>query len=156
MRASERPSRRRRSSLAIRTIERRALPLAQLPDRRPANAAGLAFARVDGVLVLEISGMALGGCEIAQRAAAGIERALERLANGACELAPARARDAAGGARRMDSGAEKRLGSVDVAHARDDARVHQELLHGHAPAARARSERLAGEFRREGLEAEIP
>ena len=41
-------------------------------------------------------------------------------------------------AQRMDARAEQRLARVDVAHAGDDARVHEEMLHRDATAARER------------------
>ena len=56
--------------LAVRAVERGALPLHDLPDRRAADAAGLAGAIVDQAIELEVAAAAVAADEIPQRAAA--------------------------------------------------------------------------------------
>ncbi len=50
---------------------------------------------------------------------------------------------------------EERLARIDVAHAGDDARVHEELLDRHAPPYGLAGERRAGEFRLERFHPEV-
>src|SRR5438270_8605214 len=115
--SAPRGSSRRRSFLAPRAEERRALALADAADPGAAPRAGLAGAAVHGMAMLEVSGPALGRDEIAKRAAARFDRALERVPHGSGEAVPARRGDAPGAASRMDARAEQGLRSVDVAHA---------------------------------------
>src|SRR5574340_1020061 len=90
------PSRtcRRSSALAAGAVEGRALALAQLADGRAAAAAGLARPPIDEVLLLEAARVAVALYVIAQAAAAGGERLVERLAHGGREAAIALERDA--------------------------------------------------------------
>lgn len=60
--------------LALRTIEAGALSLLDLFDGGAALAAGLADAAVDPVVLLEVAGFAVAVDEVAQRAAALLDR----------------------------------------------------------------------------------
>src|SRR5690348_4632552 len=98
-----------RSTLTCGAVERRALALAQRPDRRAALHARLALASVYRALVLERARVSFGRGEVAQRRAARGERALERRSDARGEAVPARARDATDAAQRMDARVEERL-----------------------------------------------
>src|SRR5262249_48828628 len=123
------------STLAARAVESRALPEAHAPDGAAAARATFARAPVNQVLLLKITGAAVGMHEVAQAAAAGRDRRAQRGADRLNQPDIARPADAAACARGMDAGAEQRLVRIDVAHAAHQMVVHEEVFDGRvAPA----------------------
>ncbi|CAN0623584.1 protein of unknown function [Burkholderia multivorans] len=142
------------STLAGRTIVGGTLALHDLSDRRAAYAARHARAIVDEIFLLEIAAFAVAADEIAQRAAALVDRGRKRRAHRVGEPLVTRQRHFSGGRGRADARAKEALGRIDIADTDDDVAGEQRLLHRDRAPARARMQERAGERRRERLDAE--
>jgi ligand-binding sensor domain-containing protein/signal transduction histidine kinase len=124
-------------------------------DGGAAALAGFAFATVDEQFLFEITGLAIGFQEIAQRGAAAFDGMGEDAANGVGQFGIVAARDFSGRAHRPHAGREQGFGDIDVADADDDALVHQEGLHRRAAAAARREQVVAVEGVAERFGAEV-
>src|SRR5712692_4692074 len=124
-------------ALALRAIKGRALTLTQQPDSLSAHAAGLAASAIGVVILLEITGFAIGADKVAQRAAAGVDGRAECLPYCPHQTIAAFTRNFARRRCRMDASAEQRLAGVDVAHAHHGMAVHEYRLYCGAAAAGA-------------------
>src|SRR5690606_8528584 len=127
---------RRSSVLAARAVIRGALLLAHRAHRLAADAAGFARSAVDQAHGLVAAGGAVAGDEVAQGAAAALDRLGQRPADRVGQALVASQRDASRRRRRPDAGAEQALRRIDVAHADDDVAGEQHRLD--RTAARAR------------------
>lgn len=93
--------------------------------------AGLAFTVIDGGVDIEIgAGLAVGVDVIAQRAAAGGQRIIERLGDGCRQPVTARLGKFAGRRGRVDAGAEQAFRSIDIADAHHCLPGQQGLFDG--------------------------
>jgi len=119
-------------------------------DEGSATAAGLSGAEVDAVLELEESADAVGVDIIRDRGAAEADGMLEDLAEGLAEPLEFGAGEAAGGAARADSGMEKALVGIDVAHAGEEGLVEQRSLDGQFAAAEESGKVAGGDGERFG------
>src|SRR4051794_23914864 len=108
----------RLSVLAFRAIEGRTAALDEAPDR-PAARARLALAIVDREAFREIAELAVGGSEVAQGRAAGLDRLGENGVDRGHQPAQALQRDRSAGAGWMNSGTEQRLAHIDIAQPGD-------------------------------------
>src|SRR4029450_7972060 len=144
----------RRSSLALRAIERRPGAQPALPDPGPAHPAGLAFARVNEVVELKIAGLAARIHVIAQRASALRDSLGEYRAPSVDQPREPRARNAVGPDHRPDACPEQRLVRVDVADPDDESVVHERELDCRRAAAGGAPEIRSVERRIERLGAE--
>src|SRR5690606_1844965 len=102
------------SALTARTVEGRALLLAERAHRCAAGPTRLACAAVHETGRLVAACGAVARYEVAKRAAAAFDRLVQRLAKRRCEPLVARQRDAPCGGRRTYSSTEQALGGVDV------------------------------------------
>src|SRR5690242_15607900 len=93
-----------------------------------AASARLAGSFVDAQLQAEISGVAFGIDEIAQRGAANANGILKHVLDGAGELFELGRRYTVGGPTWRDSGQEQGFVGVDIADADHDFRIHDEML----------------------------
>ena len=105
--------------LAAGTVVRAALPLPQHADGASTARAGLPGTAIHSGVQLEVAGFALRADEVAQRAAALLQGALQHLTDGGVQPCGARC----GNARRrrggVDASGKQRFAGVDVAHAND-------------------------------------
>ena len=127
---------RRASLLAARAIKRRALSLPQRAHRRCTEAARLAFPAIHKILKLKIAGCAVAA-EVAQGAAALVDRLTQHRDDLPRQVRIARAADAPGRGGRVDARAKQRLGGVDVAYADHDVTCEQERFYCRSAPARA-------------------
>src|SRR5579863_200257 len=142
------------STLAMGTKISGTLPLHDLLDRRAAHAARQTRAIIDKIVELKISAFAVAADEIAQRAAAFVDRGGKRCTHGGGKQVVARERDAPGGRRRPDARAKEAFRGIDVAHADHDIPREQRLLDGNLSAARASMHQGSGKPGREWLDAQ--
>lgn len=122
-------------------------------DGGAAFAAGLIFAGVDAVEVLEAAGLAVDINVIAQGAAAVTDGAAEDGLDGAGEAADLLGGEVMGWSEGMDAGGEEGFVHVDVAQAGDEGLVEKSGLDGAAGAMKAIEE--FGGSDGEGFGAEI-
>ncbi len=111
-------------------------------DGISAVGAGLAFAPVYFQLPGEVAGVAVRLTEILQGGAALVDGAAQDFLHRLGEPIVPFPRNAATGPGGMDARLEKGFVGVDVAHAHHHVAVHEEGLHGDAPAARKPIEML--------------
>src|SRR5690349_10029401 len=95
------------STLAMGTEISGPLPLHNLLDRRAAHAARQAYTIIDKIVELKISAFAVAADEVAQRAAALVDRGGKRYAHCGGKQVVACQRDAPGGCRRPDARAKE-------------------------------------------------
>ena len=143
------------SALAAGAIRGRAAPLADRFYCGAANPARQPFAPIDEVVELEIARLA-AAVRRNREASTRLWRSRRRAFPGP-RRAAARSAAATGGPRgdrRPDAGAEQRFVRVDVAHAGDEAVVHQRELDGRLPPPRRRPQiaRIARRVERFGAE----
>ena len=128
------------SDLAGRTEKGRTAGLPLLADALPATWAGLAGAAIDRATQLETAGAAVAVHIVAHAAAAGGKRFGERAAHRADQFFRLGQRQAAGGAKRRNSGAEQAFRRVNVADADHAPRIHQKGFDRLLPAGALRDE----------------
>jgi hypothetical protein len=130
----------------VRTPIGGTLALGDLLDGTPAYPAWQAGPLIDKELLAEVARIAVGTDIVAQRGAAHLHRHRQRCLDGARQprafLPGQRARLSP----RTDARAEQGFAGVDVAHAHDQPRIHDQLLDGHLAPARDLPQVFAVEF----------
>src|SRR5450631_233621 len=116
------------SALADRAPVRRPAALHELLHRCLTYSAGLAAAFVYEQLLSKISGYAFRIHIVAQCGAADLDGFGEHVFDGPDQSRGLCPGDAARGAARGNAGAKQRLACIDVAHAHDHVRIHDELF----------------------------
>src|SRR5262245_31082088 len=124
------------SFLAFGAEIRRALPLCELFDGRPANPARLACTLIYEALLPEVAGLAVSANIVPKRSAARLDRERQHGSNGTYEFAGFLARQTLRLPARFDASPEQRLARVNVPNAHDQRTVHDELFDGDAATAR--------------------
>src|ERR1700693_663267 len=97
-------------------------------DRRSTYSARPSLATVDKIMELEVAGGAVTVDVVPQGASALCDRVGKRLADGLAQSSHPCARDAVGGTRRANTGAEQGFVGVDVADANDHGVIHKSEL----------------------------
>src|SRR6202163_4292512 len=137
--------------LARGTEGRRATAKPDRAYRRSAHSARPPLATVHEIMELEVAGGTVAVNVVPQGASALCDRVGQRLANGLAQSSHPDARDAVGGTRRANTGAEQRLVGVDVADANDHAVIHKSELDRSTALARGAKQMIRIELRAQGL-----
>lgn len=141
--------------MALRTKIGGTVGLAQGLDQRPASPAGFAGPAIDPVAQLEFAEPAIGMGEVPQAAATGTYRLAQGGLDCGHQTVQARCGDLVGRRPRIDASTKKAFGSIYVADADNNARVHDRWLDGGPAAAQGSCQAVAAKVAGERLDTQV-